>query len=105
MRLLGLLKLLIFIPIAYWWCDIHPGRNYDWLDGMWHGINFIGNFVLSIFSDAIVKSSRGTIGYNISWWLIVGLTLLNTILAVLMKIGLLKFDDKNEPNTDICEEK
>lgn len=54
---------------SWWLCDITPMKEYAWYSGIWHGFFFIGNFIRSIFSDALYKADFYTTGYNIWWWI------------------------------------
>ncbi len=91
-----LYKPIISVFIAYTWCHINPYQSYDWLDGLWHGFNMFGNFILSIFTDTMVKSSNGSLGYNISWWLFASSQLITLILCILYWVGSAKSDNTNE---------
>lgn len=94
LNILDLIKPIVLIFVAYNFCDISLWKSYDGLDGLWHGFNAFGNFVLSIFSRTIAKSSNGSLGYNISWWIVVGFQLL--VFAILYLCRVVKIDDCNE---------
>ena len=63
--------ILICIALAQYFCKIDPIRTYDWISGIWHGIFFIPNFILSIFGDTLYKAAYYTTGYNITWWIMI----------------------------------
>lgn len=62
-------SLTLCCVIAQWLCTIHSGECYGWLSGVWHGICFIPNLVLSLFGDRLLKADTYTTAYNIWWWI------------------------------------
>lgn len=64
-----LLSLIIVTFILGWLCDIDSEESYTWISGIWHGMCFTSNFILSCFSDDVLyKANRFTTAYNIWWW-------------------------------------
>lgn len=54
--------------MAYFFCDINATSDYSWYSGIWHGLCMVPNFILSLFTDHIVKSANGTLMYDIFFW-------------------------------------
>jgi putative flippase GtrA len=56
--------------IPYYLCNIDPTIEAGWLRGLWHGSNFIGNFILSLFlEERLLKAPLHTTAYSIFWWI------------------------------------
>ena len=49
-------------------CDIAPNETYTWYSGIWHGLFFFQNLILSWFTDALYKAEYYTTAYNVFWW-------------------------------------
>ena len=64
-----LVTILVAGLIGWLLCDIDVEKEYTWYSGIWHGMNFIGNFTRSIFTDAIYKADYYTTAYNIWYWI------------------------------------
>ncbi|MDR1633303.1 MAG: hypothetical protein LBR97_10630 [Dysgonamonadaceae bacterium] len=70
----------IGLLIPYFLCHIDPNINAGWLRGFWHGSNFIGNLILSLFDGRLLKAPVHTAAYNFFWWFF-------TISSCLMWLG------------------
>lgn len=46
-------------------CDIAPNETYTWYSGIWHGLFFFQNLILSWFTDALYKAEYYTTAYNV----------------------------------------
>lgn len=64
-------SLIFCCVVAQWLCTIHSGESYGWLSGVWHGCCFIPNWILSLFSDRLLKAEVYTPAYNVWWWIFV----------------------------------
>ena len=73
------MAIVISCFIALWICDIDPVKTYSWTGGIWHGIFFIPNLILSISSETIYKANYYTMGYNVFWWIF---TIISPILSL-----------------------
>lgn len=49
-------------------CDIAPNETYTWYSGIWHGLFFFQNLILSWFTDTLYKAEYYTTAYNVFWW-------------------------------------
>lgn len=57
------------ILLAHFICNIQAHETYCWIEGIWHGMFFIPNFVRHLFdSDILYKASHYSAMYNIFWW-------------------------------------
>jgi hypothetical protein len=55
---------------AYFFCHIDPEKTYTWYSGIWHGIFWFPNIVMSLFSDSIyAKAPNCTTGYTVFYFL------------------------------------
>jgi len=70
---------------AYFFCCIDPLSQHVWYEGIWHGIFFVPNLILSLFTEHRYKSNDGTTAYNIIFWI--------TAVSVILYIIALQFDD------------
>jgi hypothetical protein len=55
--------------IPYFLCRIDPGIESGWLRGLWHGANFVGNCVISIFDGRLIQAPIHTTAYSVFWWI------------------------------------
>lgn len=55
--------------IAKWLCTISSDESYGWLSGVWQGMCFIPNLILSLFDDRLLKAESYTTAYNVWWWI------------------------------------
>lgn len=70
LRTLGCLgiSLMIIGIIAHWLCWINPHETYTWYSGIWHGLWFFPNLILSFFTNTLFKAEHYTTSYNLFWW-------------------------------------
>jgi len=61
--------LFLNIVFALWLCDIDPEKSYFWISGIWHGLFFLPNFILSMFTDHTFKAETYSGAYNFFWWI------------------------------------
>lgn len=60
---------VLYYLIAYFFCRINPDVTYSWYSGIWHGIFWVPNLIMSLFSDSIyMKAHLCTIGYNVCYY-------------------------------------
>ena len=66
---------------AYFFCSINPNETYTWYSGIWHGIFWFPNAIMSLFSDSIyVKAPNCTTWYTVFYFLsVIGSSLLGSI--------------------------
>lgn len=62
-------------------CNIDSTHPYSGIAGLWHGIMFVPNWILSLFGEVAIKSMNSGLWYSIMWWV-------GTIVSVLY-IGVL----------------
>jgi hypothetical protein len=55
--------------IPYYLCHIDPTIEAGWLRGLWHGGNFTGNLILSLFDDRLLKAPLHSTAYSVFWWI------------------------------------
>lgn len=67
-------ELLFGLVISIFFCQISPEVTYTWYSGIWHGLCFIPNLVWSLGTDTLYKAVHFTWGYNLTWWLMVIVT-------------------------------
>ena len=59
----------LYYLAAYFFCHINSGVTYTWYSGIWHGIFWFPNLVMSLFSDSIYfKAPLCTTGYSICFY-------------------------------------
>lgn len=66
---------------AWLLCDINPMKTYSWYAGIWHGLFFVPNFILSLFTDTLYKANSSTTMYNVFWWIFAIINVLGTLLG------------------------
>lgn len=76
-----ILTLCLYFLAAKFLCNIDVSDSYSWYSGIWHGLFFIPNFILSWFSNTAYKASNQTIAYNIFWWTTTILNILGIFLG------------------------
>ncbi|MDR1330620.1 MAG: hypothetical protein LBK07_00775 [Tannerella sp.] len=64
-----LIGLGISLLIPYYLCHINPEIEAGWLRGFWHGGNFVGNLVLSLFDGRLLRAPLHTAAYSVFWWI------------------------------------
>lgn len=74
-----LITLAVYSFFGWLLCDISPGKEYEWYQGIWHGMFFIPNLIRSWFGDALFKAEHYTSAYNFFYW----------VFSVLSTIGFL----------------
>lgn len=68
--ILGAVRLVVSIALAWWLCNIDSLEHYEWLSGIWHGIMFVPNWLRSLFFEGVLyKAVDYSTGYNIAWWI------------------------------------
>jgi len=73
-------KIVLGIIIARSLSDIDPLMEYNWYDGFMHGILAIPNWIYSFFDhDVLCKAQLYTTGYNVWWWIMLGLYILGSL--------------------------
>jgi hypothetical protein len=65
----SILGLGLALLIPYYLCRIDPAIDAGWLRGIWHGGNFIGNLILSLFEDRLLQAPLHSAAYSFFWWL------------------------------------
>jgi len=57
--------------LAWFLCDIDTNSDeiYTWYSGIWHGLFFFPNLILSWFTDTICKAECYTVAYNVFHWI------------------------------------
>ncbi|MDR1937047.1 MAG: hypothetical protein LBQ73_00930 [Tannerellaceae bacterium] len=61
--------LCLALLVSYYLCHIDPAIDAGWLRGLWHGSNFVGNFILSFFDGRLLKAPLHSTGYAVFWWM------------------------------------
>lgn len=65
-----ILKILIYVLLAWLLCDIDPGKHYTWYSGIWHGFFLPINFLRSLmFEDVYYKAEFYTTAYSVWFWI------------------------------------
>ena len=59
----------IALAISYFLCLIDPKVESGWSGGIWHGINFVQNYILSYYDGRLLKAPLQTSTYPFFWWL------------------------------------
>ncbi|MDR1602539.1 MAG: hypothetical protein LBS42_08945 [Tannerella sp.] len=59
----------IGLLIPYFLCRIDPAIEAGWLRGLWHGSNFVGNLILMLFEERLLKAPLHTTAYSVFWWI------------------------------------
>jgi hypothetical protein len=59
----------VSLLIPYYLCRIDPAIEAGWLRGLWHGCNFVGNLILSLFEDRLLRAPLRSTAYSIFWWI------------------------------------
>jgi len=59
----------IALAISYFLCHIDPKIESGWGGGIWHGFNFVQNFILSYYDGRLLKTPLHTSTYPFFWWL------------------------------------
>ena len=79
--------LAVNCALAYLFCEIdsNPDVVYTWYSGIWHGLFFVPNLVLSWFIDVIYKAECYTDAYNVFYWIF---SILSTIIAIFGLLGM-----------------
>jgi hypothetical protein len=65
----SLIGLGVGLLMPYFLCRIDPIIEAGWLRGLWHGGNFVGNLVLTLFEDRLLKAPLHSGAYSFFWWL------------------------------------
>lgn len=90
---IGLVISLIFSRI---FCHIDPSEDYSFISAIWHGLYIFPNWILSLFTDTVIKAEDQSAAYNLFFWasaiVAIGIVLYN--LAIF--IGALFTKDKEE---------
>ncbi len=85
------LKIVIGIIIARLWIDIDPLEEYTWYYGIIHGLFAIPNWIYSFFDhDVLCKAQLYTTGYNVWWWIMLGLYILGSLYELFTLPDILK---------------
>jgi len=64
-----IIYLFLNVLVALWLCNINPVVSYSWISGIWHGLFFLPNFILSLFTNHIYKAVIYGSAYNLFWWI------------------------------------
>lgn len=60
---------VLYYLIAYFFCRINPDVTYSWYSGIWHGIFWFPNLIMSLFSDSIyAKAPNCTFWYSLLYF-------------------------------------
>jgi hypothetical protein len=70
---------ILCIIISIFVCDIEPQSTYTWYSGIWHGLFFVPNFILSIFYDNLYKAESYSSAYNFFWWVLAIFTTIGNV--------------------------
>ena len=54
---------------AHFFCNISPNDTYCWYHGIYHGICFFPNWVMSWFSDTLYMAEIYTTAYKVFYWI------------------------------------
>lgn len=78
--------LIINCALAHLLCEIdsNPDVVYTWYSGIWHGLFFFPNLILSWFTDDIYKAECYTVAYNVFYWIF---SIISTIIGALGLLG------------------
>ena len=73
--------------LAYLLCEIdsNPDVVYTWYSGIWHGLFFFPNLILSWFTDTICKAESFTVAYNVFHWIF---SIISILIAVFGFLGI-----------------
>ena len=85
-----ILSLGVNVACAYFF-PINPERHYSWLGGFWHGSIWIGNWILSLFTEGrVLMAPLHNTAYTIFYWIpIVGLGFYFVLLVILIIVALI----------------
>ena len=61
--------LALALMLSYYLCHINPEIESGWLRGLWHGSNFVQNFILSFFDGRLLKAPLHSTAYAVFWWM------------------------------------
>ena len=68
--LISIIFVVAYYVVAYFFCHIDPEKIYTWYFGIWHGIFWFPNLIMSLFSDSIyAKAPVCTTGYTVFYFL------------------------------------
>ena len=68
--IITIIFVVAYYVVAYFFCHINPEKVYTWYSGIWHGIFWFPNLIMSLFSDSIyAKAPNCTTWYNVFYFL------------------------------------
>lgn len=81
-----ILLVVAYYAAAYFFCPIDPERLYTWYSGIWHGIFWFPNIVMSLFSDSIYGiAPNHTTWYMVFYFIsIVGFSFIGQIIRAIV---------------------
>lgn len=77
---------IAYYAAAYFFCSIDPERTYTWFSGIWHGLFWFPNIVMSLFSDSIYAiAPNHTTWYMVFYFIsIIGISLIGQIVRAVV---------------------
>lgn len=64
-----IIVVVAYYATAYFFCAINPEKMYTWYSGIWHGIFWFPNLIMSLFSDSIhAKAPNCTTWYTVFYF-------------------------------------
>lgn len=89
--IITLIVAVAYYAVAYFFCSIDPERTYTWYSGIWHGIFWFPNLIMSLFSNSIyAKAPHCTTAYIVFYFV--------TIIASSVMSSILRGITKSSPN-------
>ena len=88
---------LLYLIIPRLVCDIDPFKEYSFLVGIWHGLFFVPNWIMSLFFDVFYKSYNSSGFYDFVFWItaiIVSGSLIYEAIVLLLALMLPTKQDK-----------
>lgn len=100
---------IIFYVVLYEYFGIKSQTLYEWGSGLAHGFLIIPNFIIHTIFDEhwLYKAKLYTTGYNIAYYitasLVIAYALFRIVYAILYYIGVIKREEKNEPECQVID--
>lgn len=87
--IIAIIAVVAYCLAAYFFCSINPEETYTWYSGLWHGLFWIPNLMMSLFSDSIYfKAPNCTTMYTILYYM--SLIISSIIVSVLKNVFITK---------------
>ena len=83
--ILTIVIVLAYYAVAYFLCHIDPEKTYTWYSGIWHGVFWFPNIIMSLFCDSIyAKAPNCTTAYTVFYYFsIIASTFIGNIIRVM----------------------